>query len=250
MTPSAAAPAASTYLMFPNPWLWKMGTLRPIWRAFLITIACAGSIDQFTIAWTLAALILVTSAVRSLAALSYTSLATIVMPCSGASFSICPFPEFPKPVLLERTPILVIFIFFICWKILRIASLSFWGVLNTYLATGLTIASAAEQDIRIVFPASATLLIFIVSPLVEGPMMANTFSSSISCLANEKAFSGLAPESLMISWTCLPITPPFLFVSSTSISRVLASGAPRNDAGPVTAKIAPILSGSAAWATV
>jgi hypothetical protein len=66
-------------------------------------------------------------------------------------------------------------------------------------------------------------------------------------LANEKAFSGLAPESLMISWICLPWTPPFLFVSATSISRVLASGAPRNDAGPVTERIAPILIGSAAW---
>src|SRR5512135_245866 len=147
-----------------------MGTLRPIWRAFLMTIACAGSIDQLMIAWTLAALTLVTSAVRSLAALSYTSLARIRMPNDGASFSICPFPAFPKPVLLERTPIRVIFLFFISLKILMTASLSFWGVLNTHFATGLTIASAAAQDRRIVFPSSATLLIFIVSPLVEGPM--------------------------------------------------------------------------------
>ena len=45
------------------------------------------------------------------------------------------------------------------------------------------------------------------------------------------------------------MTPPFLFVSATSISRVFASGAPRNDAGPVTDRIAPILiGGSAAWA--
>ena len=101
---------------------------------------------------------------------------------------------------------------------------------------------------RIVFPSSATLLIFIVSPLVEGPMMANTLSSSINCLANEKAFSGLAPESLTINWTGLPRMPPFLFVSSTSISRVLASGPPRIDVGPVTDRIAPILIGSAAWA--
>ena len=168
---------------------------------FLITIACAGTTDQLTIAWTFAALILVTSAVRSLALASYTSLAAIVMPYSGASFSICPFPAFPKPSLPERTPILEIFIFFICWKILMTASLSFWGVLNTHFATGLTIASAAAQDRRMVFPASATPLIFIVSPLVEGPMMANTLSSSISCLAKEKAFSGLAPESLTISST-------------------------------------------------
>ena len=72
-----------------------------------------------------------------MAALSYTSLATIVMPCSGASFSICPFPAPPKPVLLERTPILVIFIFFICWKILRTASLSLLRGLEHVLGHGI-----------------------------------------------------------------------------------------------------------------
>src|SRR3990170_866192 len=233
--------------MFPNPWLWKMGIVRPICRAFLIAIACAGSIDQFRIAWTLAALIFVTSAVRSEAALSYTSLARIRMPYAVASFSICAFPAFPKPVLLERTPILEIFIFFICWKILMTASLSLCGVLKTYMATGLTITSAAAQDRRIVFPSSATLLIFIDSPLVEGPRIAKTLSSSISCLAKENAFSAEAPESLTISSIFLPRNPPFLFCSSTSISRVFASGAPRNDAGPVTDRIAPTLIGSAAW---
>src|SRR3990172_6911594 len=246
-TPSAASPAASTYLMFPNPWLWKMGPLNPIWRAFLITIACAGSIDQFRIASTPAALTFVTSAVRSEAALSYTSLARTVIPCSGASFMICSSPALPNPVLLDRTPILLIFIVFICWKILTTASLSFCGVLNTYFATGLTITSAAAQDRRIVFPTSATPLIFIVSPLVEGPMIAKTLSSSMSCLAKENAFSGEAPESLTISSIFLPSPPPFLFCSSTSISRVFASGAPRNDAGPVTDRIAPTLIGSAAW---
>jgi len=47
-----------------------MGTVRPIWRAFLRTMACAGSIDQLMNAWTDAALSLVTTAVRSVASLS------------------------------------------------------------------------------------------------------------------------------------------------------------------------------------
>ncbi len=69
-TPSAAAPAALTYWMLPKPWLWKMWTVRPSWRAFLMTMAWAGSMDQLTSAWTPAAFTLVTSAVRSVAALS------------------------------------------------------------------------------------------------------------------------------------------------------------------------------------
>src|SRR5512143_82119 len=227
--------------MLPKPWLWKNGTVMPIWRAFLITIAWAGSIDQFTMACTLAALTFVTSAVRCVAALSYTSLTRIWMPFSGASFSICSLPALPNPVLLESTPILEMPIFFICWKILMTASLSFWGVLNTYLATGFTITSAAAQEIRIVFPSSAMFLIAMVSPLVDGPRMANTFSSSISCLAKETAFSGLPPESFMINSILLPLTPPFALMSSTSISRVFASGAPKNEAGPDTARMAPTL---------
>ena len=163
------------------------------------------------------------------------------MPCSGASFSICSLPALPKPVLEDSTPILVMPIFFICWKILITASLSFWGVLNTYFATGFTIASAAAQEMRIVLLSSAMFLIAMDSPLVDGPMIAKTFSSSISCLAKETAFSGLAPESLMMSWILLPLMPPLALISSTSISSVLASGAPRNDAGPVTARMAPIL---------
>ena len=71
--------------------------------------------------------------------------------------------------------------------------------MNTYLATGLTMASAAAQEIRIILFSSQIVLICIVSPLVDGPMMASTFSSSISCLANETAFSGLPPLSLTIS---------------------------------------------------
>ncbi len=70
ITPSAAAPAAFTYWMLAKPWLWKIGTVKPIWRAFLMTMAWAGSMDQLRIAWTFAALSFVTSAVRSVAALS------------------------------------------------------------------------------------------------------------------------------------------------------------------------------------
>jgi hypothetical protein len=44
--------------------------------------------------------------------------------------------------------------------------------------------------------------------------------------------------------------PPFALMSSTIICAVFSSGAPRNAAGPVTAKIAPILRGSAAFAGV
>src|SRR5512147_1442704 len=227
--------------MLPKPWLWKMGTLSPICRAFLITIAWAGSMDQLTIAWTPAAFTFVTSAVRSVAALSYTSLITIWIPCSGASFSICSLPALPNPVLEERTPIFVIFIFFIWSKILMTASLSFWGVLNTYLATGFTMTSAAAQDRRIVLPSSAMFLICMVSPEVEGPMIAKTFSSSINCLAKETAVSGLAEESLITSSILVPFTPPLALMSETSISSVFASGAPRNDAGPVTDRIAPTL---------
>ena len=69
-TPSAAAPAAFAYWTLPKPWLWKMGMRRPSWRTFLMTIDCAGSIDQLTTAWTSVAFSLVASAVRSVAALS------------------------------------------------------------------------------------------------------------------------------------------------------------------------------------
>jgi hypothetical protein len=70
-------------------------------------------------------------------------------------------------------------------------------------------------------------LIAIDSPEVVGPMMATTLSSSMSCLAKEIAFSELAPESLTMSWTCLPSMPPFLLMSSTTILAVFSSGAPR-----------------------
>ena len=76
-------------------------------------------------------------------------------------------------------------------------------------------------------------------------MIAKTFSSSMSCLVKEIAFSGLAAESLMISSILLPLIPPLLFTSSTSISRVRASGPPRKEAPPVTARTAPILMFSA-----
>src|SRR5512143_289383 len=141
-------------------------------------------------------------------------------------------------------------IFFIWSKILTTAKLSLGATLKTYFATGFTITSAAAQERRIVFPSSAMFLMAMVSPLVDGPIMAKTFSSSISCLAKETAFSGLPPESLTTSSTLLPMMPPLALMSSTSISRVRASGAPRLDAGPVTDRMAPTLSVSPANACV
>ena len=82
-----------------------------------------------------------------------------------------------------------------------------------------------------------------VSPLVDGPMIASTLSSSINCLANETAFSGLPAVSLMTSSSFRPLTPPAALIFSTSIWAVFSSGAPRKDAGPVTEKRAPILIG-------
>ena len=112
-------------------------------------------------------------------------------------------------------------------------------------------SSAAAQEIRMVLPSWQIFLMAIVSPLVEGPIIARTFSSSISCLAREIAFSGLPPESFMSSSILWPLTPPSLFIFSTSISAVFASGIPRFDAPPVIAKIAPTLTGdtSAAFST-
>src|ERR1700690_2372535 len=104
-------------------------------------------------------------------------------------------------------------------------------------------ASAAAQETRIIWFSSQSFLICMVSPLVDGPMMASTLSSSINCLANETVFSGLPPLSLMINSSFRPSTPPEALILSTSIFAVLASGAPRKDAGPVTEKMAPILMG-------
>jgi hypothetical protein len=44
------------------------------------------------------------------------------------------------------------------------------------------------------------------------------------------------------------LTPPETLIFSTSIRVVFSSGAPRNEAGPVTEKIAPIFTGSAGGA--
>src|SRR5512133_941809 len=173
---------------------------------------------------------------------------TIWIPCSGASFAMSALPAWSKPVLVERTPIFVAPIFFIWAKTRAMASLSFCAVLKTYFATGFTIASAAAQDSSGVLPASASPFTCIVSPLVAGPMMAKTCSSSMSCFAKETAFSGLPPVSLTMSWIGWPSTPPLALRASTSIGRVRASGAPRKAAGPVTARSAPTFSGSAAVA--
>src|SRR6266542_887324 len=166
------------------------------------------------------------------------------MPLSGASFAIASRPAFPKPVFEERTPIRVAPIRFICWNTFWIAWLSFCAVLKTKRATGFTIASAAAQESSGVFASSAICFTAIVSPLVAGPMIAKTCSSSMSCFAKEMAFSGLAPVSFTTSSTLRPARPPLRFSSSTSISSVRASGAPRKEAGPVTASRAPTLMGS------
>jgi len=50
-----------------------------------------------------------------------------------------------------------------------------------------------------VFPSWQMFLIAMVSPLVEGPMIASTPSSSMSFFAREIAFSGLLPESCRMS---------------------------------------------------
>src|SRR6266702_1370533 len=170
------------------------------------------------------------------------------MPCSGASFSSCSLPAFPNPVLLVSTPMRERPIFFICWKIFTTAWLSFCGVLKTQRATGWTMTSAAAQERSKTPDSSASRLTAIVSPLVLGPMMAKTFCSSMSCFANETAFSGLAPVSFSTSCSLRPPTPPRAFRSSTSICSVRASGVPRNAAGPDTASKAPILRGSSARA--
>src|SRR3989339_344591 len=227
--------------MLPNPWLWKSGT--PIFSCFMFfaTMAWAGSMDQFTTACTFFDFSLASTPVRSVAVLSYTSEMRMVMLFSGASFSSCSLPALPKPVLLDTTPILGMPIFFMVSNILIAAWLSFWGTLNTYLASGFTMTSAAAQETRSTLASSQRFLIFIVSPLVEGPMIAKTFSSSISCLANEMAFSGSPFVSLITASSFAPFTPPAMLIWSTSICTVLASGAPRNEAGPVTENNAPIL---------
>ncbi len=72
-------------------------------------------------------------------------------------------------------------------------------------------------------------------------MIARTSCSSTSCLAKERAFSALPCESFMKSSIFLPPIPPAALASSTSICMVLDSGRPRLAAGPVIAKMAPIL---------
>ncbi|MGB7582623.1 MAG: hypothetical protein WBL85_09280 [Sedimentisphaerales bacterium] len=46
-----------------------------------------------------------------------------------------------------------------------------------------------------VLPSWQIFFMAIVSPLVDGPIIARTFSSSISCLASETAFSEIRPAS-------------------------------------------------------
>ena len=130
-------------------------------------------------------------------------------------------------------------------KIWRAAKRSLGAVLKMCGDTGVTIRSAAEQLIMMVRPSSQTFLMLRLSPLVEGPMMANTRSSSMSCLAKEMAFSGLPAESLMISSMVWPLMPPAALISSASMRSEREAGPPRKAAGPVSARMAPILITSA-----
>ncbi len=81
-------------------------------------------------------------------------------------------------------------------KIQRTALASFWGVLKTHFTTGVAIASAAAQESSSVAFSSMYCLIFIDSPLVEGPMIAKTFSSSTSCLAKRDRLLGVGARVL------------------------------------------------------
>ena len=75
---------------------------------FLARMAWAGTIDQLTTAWISGlARNLATLAVRSVALLSYTSSATMVMPKSAAFLASCSLPALPKPSLAASTAILL-----------------------------------------------------------------------------------------------------------------------------------------------
>jgi len=74
----------------------------------------------------------------------------------------------------------------------------------------------------------------------EGPMIARTLSSSMSCLAKETA-SRASAAILTIVRSSGHLMPPAALSLLTNMVAVLASGAPKFAAPPVMAKIAPIL---------
>ncbi len=70
MIPSPASPASRAYLMFPKPLLWNRVMSMLSCFMFFGTMDWAGTMDQFTTAWTFFALSLVRTPVRSVAFLS------------------------------------------------------------------------------------------------------------------------------------------------------------------------------------
>ncbi len=84
----------------------------PSWALFLATMAPAGPMVQQTMAWGLAFLILVSWGVMSVSLGPKDSLATKVMPNSGASFSSHTAPSLPKGSDAVRRATLVSFFSF------------------------------------------------------------------------------------------------------------------------------------------
>ena len=179
----------------------------------------------------------------------YTSSATMTIPICGASSFMSSRPPAPYPSEAERIAIFEIPAFFACWKIFFTARMSLGTTLNTYGRTGWTIFFAAAHDTSGTFASSTFGMIARVFPEVLGPMMATTLSFLISRSTAVTAFVASVSSSYTMISTFLPRSPPDLLMSSSSIFAVLRSGSPRNDAGPVTEKIAPIRIGSSARTT-
>ena len=149
MIPSAALPRRRHEGDVPEPVALEEGHTNPICLMFLGTRDWAGSTDQFTTACTSCAFTLASTAVRSVAVESYTSVIAMVIPFGGASFSSWALPPWPKPVLLTTTPMRLMPSCFIVVNIACAAKLSICGVLKTHFATGLTIVAAAAHEMRI-----------------------------------------------------------------------------------------------------
>ena len=80
IVPSQAIPPCSTYLMFPNPWLWNTGMPIPIWRMVFATRPCVGTLAQVRIPSMFNGLSLSTASLTSVAFRSNMTRSTTVMP--------------------------------------------------------------------------------------------------------------------------------------------------------------------------
>ena len=101
------------------------------------------------------------------------------------------------------------------------------GVANTSGSTGLvmTVPPAMEtcgMPARWMSPRMA-----IVWPVPVAPMMATTFSCSMSLLAAATAWASSVASSSMITSTGRPLMPPASLIFLTSISMRFFSGSPR-----------------------